>query len=188
MKLVTPRASLIPKGSRVAVYQDIPAVIARYEFGPKLGAIAFRGKASKPSFFYTFKTPEQRERYIAEWLDGQRRVCAYKAEQAEKRKQPHSLKLGQVLRSMWGYDQTNINYYQVTEVRGKMVVVREIGAMPVGEQGGQQEYVMPAVGQFKGEPMLRRPSADNWVKIDRSESAGPYKGEAESRTGFGWGH
>lgn len=188
MRIVTPRSSLIPKGARVAVYEDIPAIVARYE-GKRPGAIAFRGKAQKPSFFYSFKTTEQRDSYIAEWLAGQRAQTVTKAARTAERLKGHTLRLGQVLYTCWGYDQTNIDYYQVTKVMGKMVEIRELVDLPVGSQGGPSEAVAPAVGQFKGEPMRKRPSSSNNVFIsDGIGYARPYDGEAKTRTGFGYGH
>lgn len=192
MKTQLPRASYVPKGVKVRVrpYEDIPAVVV-YD-SAKSGrpvALAWRGKAQKPSFHYSFRSPEFLERYIDEWLDGQRKQSTTRAQRIAQRQKGHTLKVGQVLRTCWGYDQTNIDYYQVTAKIGRsMVEIRQIGCTPVGEQGGPSELVGPAIGKFIGEPMRKRPSGDSVFISDGIGYASPYNGEPASRTGFGYGH
>ena len=44
----------------------------------------------------------------------------------------HSLKVGDILHSSWGYDQTNATFFQVTALNGKtMVTVEQIGKRSV---------------------------------------------------------
>lgn len=62
-------------------------------------------------------------------------------------------KVGQVLYDSWGYEQTNIDFYQIVEVKPKSVVWREIGQNIVpGSSGNMCEHVTPAVDKFVGEP------------------------------------
>lgn len=187
------RESFIPKDLpvRVRLYDDIPAMIAMWD-SAKHGrpiAIGFRGKANKPAFYFNFRNQERRDEYIREWLDGQRASKASKAAYRVERSKPHSLKVGQVLYSSWGYDQTNIDYYEVIRVVGPHTVeIREIGCVGVAEQGGPSELVSPKVGNYIGDSMIKRASADNSVRIASYASAYPWNGEAKSRTGYGWGH
>jgi len=37
-------------------------------------------------------------------------------------------KVGDILHTSWGYDQTNVEYFQITEIKGKYAILREIGA------------------------------------------------------------
>jgi hypothetical protein len=61
----------------------------------------------------------------------------------------------------WGYDQTNVNYFQVTRVSAKGVWVREIGCESVpGTQGFMCQDVKPSPGKF----------------LDRSQWCGGYNG------------
>lgn len=41
--------------------------------------------------------------------------------------------VGDILYTSWGYDQTNVDFYRVTRVKGKTVYVREIGATRVDD-------------------------------------------------------
>jgi hypothetical protein len=62
---------------------------------------------------------------------------------------PHNIKVGDLYEMSWGYDQTNVNYFQVTRVSIKGVWVREIGAKSVpGTQGFMCESVVPNKDNF----------------------------------------
>lgn len=166
MRNAFPREFYLPKDRpvRVRQFEDVPAVVALFDGRPhgKPVAIGWRGKAKKPAFFFSFRDEERRERYISEWLDGQRKTAEARKEWRAKRNGPHSLKVGQVLYRSWGYDQTNVNWYEVTRVIGKCTVeIREISARRVGEQGGPSERVAPHVGNYIGEPMRKRARSDN---------------------------
>ena len=64
----------------------------------------------------------------------------------------HPFKVGQALYQSWGYDQTNIDFYQIVEVKEKTVKVREIGQVSVpGSNGYMCEHVMPDIDKFIGE-------------------------------------
>lgn len=123
-------------------------------------AAGFSGKRGLPDFNYSFRSKEARQKFVSEWLEGLRdkaeRKAALRAEAAAKRAAGHQLAVGDVLEASWGYEQTNVDYYQVTALIGRcMVEVREIGRQ--AEQTGYlQGDCVPAKNQFKGEPMRRR--------------------------------
>jgi len=61
----------------------------------------------------------------------------------------HNVKVGALFSMSWGYDQTNVNYFQVVRTSAAGVWVREIGARAVpGSQGFMCEDVKPAKDQF----------------------------------------
>jgi hypothetical protein len=119
----------------------------------KYFAICFRGKAIKPAWHYSFRTEEALKNKIEETLRFEMEAADRKAKrQAEKKAAcaSHDVKLGDVFRCSWGYDQTNIDYYQVVSVSGQMAVVRAIGAMSETTAWEQGESV-PALGHFIGD-------------------------------------
>lgn len=60
-----------------------------------------------------------------------------------------SVKVGDIFSMSWGYDQTNVNYFQVTRVTPKGVYIREIGSRSVpGTQGFMCETVRPVKDNF----------------------------------------
>ena len=98
------------------------------------------------------------------------RALAYYAAQAERRAQeiadraamrradlakPHSLAVGDVLYSSWGYEQTNVNFYEVTALRGKRgIELREL-AQESTETSSMQGQCVPLPGNYKGQPLRR---------------------------------
>ena len=84
--------------------------------------------------------------------------------------EPRNLTVGDVLRREWGYDQTNVDYYQVTALIGRtMVEIRRIEAEEV-EDMPMQGWSTPLYGRFIGEP-LRRKANGSSVRINSHSSA-----------------
>ena len=151
--------------------------------GERFLAVGFSGKRTKPDFNYVFKNGDARQAYVDWWLAQIRvaveRRAAKRAEKAAARANGHQLAVGDVLESCWGYEQTNIDYYQVTALIGKcMVEIREIGRM-VEETSWIQGNCMPMKNHFKGEPMRKRVGENGKsVKIE-SWGLWAYKTEAK---------
>ena len=60
----------------------------------------------------------------------------------------HGVKVGDVFVESWGYDQTNVDFYQVTKTTKKMVEIKPIAGKTVGD--GHSTRVVPDVGNFIG--------------------------------------
>lgn len=85
----------------------------------------------------------------------------------------HILKVGSILASSWGYDQTNVTFYEVIALNGKtMATLREI-AQQVVRQGGMQGLVRPLPGEFRGAPMRKKVRTDGYIRIEDWEYARP---------------
>ena len=64
---------------------------------------------------------------------------------------------GDVIVNSWGYDQTNIDFYQVVEVLPKSIRVREISAQTVsGTEGFMCDKVVAVKDSFQGDPKVIR--------------------------------
>ena len=155
-------------------------------------AVAFAGKANKPLWHHSFKTDAARDQAINREADNRRRILEDKRKkQDERRNFQHAFEVGDILYSSWGYDQTNIDFYQVTEVKGKEVVVREIGSRVVGSRGSPSEKVMAEPNEFVGPPMKKRPQGSGdrtYVKISDVQTAFEWDGRPLYQTGAGFGH
>lgn len=183
---------IVPEGTDLAIWtweaeKDTPQKgrITMY-YG-----IAFAGKANKPLWHHWFSSEASRQREIDQTVDGRRRHLERKQKSMQDRREfQHGLKEGDILYDSWGYDQTNVNFYQVTEVRGKEVVVREIGAKVVREERGA-DYLEAVPGKFIGPALKRRPTGTVGhvsVKIDDVIRASPWDGKPKYQTASGWGH
>jgi len=152
-------------------------------------AMGFGGRRSKPDFNYIFRNQERRDEYVTNYIDGLRQSQEYAAKRKTDRSKPHTLKVGNILYTSWGYDQTNVDFYQVVEVVGKCtVVVREVAHKTINGSGGPSESVVAVKDSFIGEPMTKRSNSTNCVRIASYASASPWDGQPKHQTGFGWGH
>lgn len=171
MRLNFPRAFYLPKTETLTPVDcaGTDAEVWTYGETPKFGVIAFHGRANKPDFHFTYRTEAARAAKIAEYLDGRKRTAAFKAEIREARKAPHTLTVGTILNTSWGYDQTNVEFYEVTRIVGAHTVeLREI-AQKRTETGWLCGQTTPVPGEFIGEPFTRR-VIDGGVAIEPGRS------------------
>lgn len=175
---------LQPQGTNLEIYT--------WEVEGKPFAVAFAGKANKPIWNYTFSNEAQRAKRIQETIEANRSALAYKQQQQQERKDfQHNLKIGDILNSSWGYDQTNVEFYEVVQVAGKQVLIREV-AQKIVRQSADMNWVVPVPGKFVGAPqkVIPRKALSNsvGVKIDSSINAYLWNGKPVEQTAAGWGH
>jgi hypothetical protein len=138
-------------------------------------ARVFYGKQSKPVVAYRYRNETEREvSVIAAFKERQARAVRMVAYATERKDAVNPYKIGDVFRSSWGYDQTNINYYQAIKVTAKTVTVREIAQERIAT-GSMHGRCVPVVGQFlensrRGEKTCRV-GAYGALKINSSERA-----------------
>lgn len=127
-RLKGPEARFIPPGSIKIAAKGCEMVAYVYEApNGKPAAILYRGKSAKPYSWFRFASEAKREAHIAAAFKRERENAALKVAKLEKRKAwQHPYKPGDLFRRSWGYDQTNIDWYEVVEVKGKHLIVREI--------------------------------------------------------------
>jgi len=99
-------------------------------------------------------------------------------------KKLHTLKVGDILNTSWGYEQTSVEFYEIVAVSGVMVTLRQIAA-DTTTTGFMCGETIPYPGEFIGEPIRRRASASNWVKIHSSASASPWNGRPQHVSWYG---
>lgn len=160
-----------------------------WEENDKIYAIAFQGKSQKPLWNYRFRNREDRLRRIEQTILGRRASLKGKEERATARKAfRHSLKVGDILYSSWGYDQTNIDFYQVVALKGvSSVAIQKIGKRVAREERGM-DYVVAAPGTGTGKVVTKRVSEGNSVRLTSYSSAYPWDGKPKYETASGWGH
>lgn len=152
------------KTNKGATIQNVyNLIIARFTFeNRKYGNVfcvkVYRGTSYHPIAYYSYRTEEQREKSIEGYIAAAERNITHKDQARQKRQEfVPTLKADDILYSSWGYDQTNVDFYQVLSVKGRTAIVQEIGLKMVeGTDGHMCCNVMPAIGQFKGSPMKRR--------------------------------
>ncbi len=97
------------------------------------------------------------------------------------------VKIGDIFYSSWGYDQTNITYYQVISRTKSFANLREIEGKTVDGDGWRGK-VIPVKDRFKGET-IRRKICDGYdgtviFKIESYEYARPWDGKPQNYTSY----
>ena len=191
MRNTMDRSFYIPKNSIEIKNGD--AVAYTYSMDGKPIAMGFYGKTKKPIFHYRFKSPEKMQEYIEKFFSDRKEHFVRKAEAKAKRlsagqEMANNAKVGDIYSSMWGYDQTNIDFYQIVAKKGKMsFMLQKIGSIVSSNNGYGAEYVMPNPEHTKGEPMLKR-MTEYGFNINSFATASPWDGKEEEQTAYGYGH
>lgn len=169
MRFKLTRDFYIPKHPSAVVRNKSGSAVVYLDDEYRLSAMGFYGKAQKPSFHYSYRTAEARAKSITEWFASIESTESYKAErQAKRREFVHSVKVGDIFNTCWGYDQTNTEFYEVTRLVGSsMVEVRQIGTESQ-DTGWLRGQCVPMPGAFlkNAETHRCRVGEGNYLTID----------------------
>lgn len=139
----------------------------------RLEVYLYSGRALRPLKYGVAGTHAQIAKAITNW---QRTLAATAAARAARRAERaalvHTLKVGDVLIATWGYDQTNVDFFEVVRVLSRSVEVRGI-ACQSAETGWLRGECVPHRGAYTTDSMLRRVGHANTVRIDRCRYAYP---------------
>jgi hypothetical protein len=183
------RESFIPAGAvKVSDKASSAVVYIRADKQGRACAVGFQGKAIKPSFNCWYGSEKRREQHVREFFEKVARSETYKAERAAEKKaklaRPHKLQLGHIMVATWGYDQTNVDFYQVTGLRGaRTVELRKIARISE-ETASMQGNCTPRADAFTGEAFTRRIDEDNAVKLSSYCYARLWDGRVKAWTAY----
>ena len=151
-----------------------------YLFKDKNGrpsAKGFKGRAQKPTFHYYYPNEEQRELSLKRWMDAEAELAIKKENDRKKRRAPHSLNIGDILSSSWGWEQTNVDFYQVISLPSPFFVeIRKI-ASELENENRLQGKASPIKDKFTSEAFRKRPDADNVIRMSSYSYARPWSGK-----------
>lgn len=137
-------------------------------FGPK------SQKAQTDNFYNSIEAMVNHMCRIAKNIDS--KIKEIKSRSQEAKEAAGNMKAGDVLNTSWGYDQTNVEFYLVTEVKGVTVTLQEVAQTYVKE-GHMSGEVIPVLESKIVAPFKKRISAGGYVKTDRSCYASPWSGK-----------
>lgn len=175
------REFYIKSGAMKIAPKDANVVFYIYQEGAEFFAQCFVGRAQKPTWHYRFKSAEKREAKIRAQIDAVKEREEWKAARKAKQSQPHGWEPGMILYSSWGYDQTNVEFYEVIEVIGKTMVRMElIGSERANDSGdyshGMAEEVVPNIKARSGE-IYRAKVVSDGAKGKYGQRATPWSGQ-----------
>ena len=76
----------------------------------------------------------------------------------------HSLREGDILDALWGYDQSNVNFYLVTELVGKTIIkIIQIEAIKYEDINGGS-MVIPNIKKTIGKTIRKKANKNNYVR------------------------
>jgi hypothetical protein len=149
------RERYIPQGATKIADKQSDAVAYIYtNASQRPCARVFFGKQTKPVVHCYYRSEAERERAVILAFQGRRERTQRVVEGRKLRTAENKLSVGDILSTCWGYDQTNREFYEVTEVSGKFVIIREI-AQAREEIGFMSGRCAPQQGQFIGQPMRK---------------------------------
>lgn len=178
MKKTTQR--YIPEGYELSWDDQDLGIQVYYKNTPCISAICFVGRAINPTWHYRFKDGQQRINEVTRTFKNVAERAEYKAARKAKAAEAsanHGVKVGDVFRSSWGYDQTNIDYYQVLSVNNKTATFCKIAQLSEND-GFLQGNCVPATNQFIGKPfkkLIQKSSTESSAYIKIYSFANAYK-------------
>lgn len=186
------RTNYHPAHAVVTTTEKPATYVAKWQDENSLYVAAFGGKRSKPDLYFKYENSHtgatKRATRINNWMANQKTSDNERKARRAQRSRAHNLEIGQVFYSSWGYDQTNVDFYEIVDVPSACyVVVREVAK--VRREGAGNDSVSAAQGEFIGEPMRKkvdmsyRPS----IKVGH-QSAWIWDGRPKHETSWGYGH
>ncbi len=171
---------LTPEGTDLAIWTW------EGEDGLPYGA-AFVGRQNKPLWHYRFRSEARRQEEIDKAIESRKSVLKYKQEQQEARRNfKHDYVVGDIICTSWGYDQTNVDAYQVVDIKGKQLLLREISTKGVGDDT-YGDKVVPVKDHFIGSELIRVNPGPHGVKVNDHHGS-KWDGKPLYQTPFGMGH
>lgn len=145
-------------------------------------------KTGKLLKYYSFRSEKGRDEYVKGFMDQiQSRIKAKqdrKVQRAEARKNfVNPFKVGDILYSSWGYDQTNIDFYRVVKVLDKMVEIVEISSKSV-----DASHVVPGGSVKDGKRIKKIVQPGGYIRLTSFSSAYKWDGKPKYETPAGMGH
>lgn len=128
----------IPENAETRDFPAAAVVAYCYQSDRGPAFVAYKGRQSKPARFYVFPSEERRDANLAEFVKMETEREDWKR---ARREAGHGLAVGDIVYSSWGYEQTNVDFFEVVRVpSGRSAVVRKI----------EQEIIESAPGSMSG--------------------------------------
>lgn len=173
---MNPDFRYIPANSTPVTKGNLPVVVYTYtsEERGMPAAIAYKGSSSKPVWHFRFPSENHRNARINSLFADVEYAEKLKAEQrAERQAFRHGFEIGDILYCSWGYEQTNIEFWQVIAKTSKTVTFREIRQTKEAN-AFMSGTCMPIKDDFIGDGYTRpvRPDRNGKGMVKFAETAG----------------
>ncbi len=148
-------------------------------------------KAIKPYFNYLVKH-EDLQKYID---DHNSRLLKYQEDLKQRKlrnkvtpEKIKSLSIGSIFYCSWGYEQTNIDFYQVISIKGIMIEIQAIKSSLIEHDTHDSGKVIPLKDEFRGQPIKKKLQCmDNTFRIAIHSFADAYLWDGKPKY-CSWGY
>jgi hypothetical protein len=168
---------LIDRFEKQNLSLEISEIVPFYK--AKAKKIVSKAKFPKPEFYYRFKNYENMIAFCEDYILKIEKQQAEKERIKNEKKKAvsdfkHNFYEGQILYSSWGYEQTNLSYYQIIAFKGKSVILQKIFKKEVSQTSWASAMCEPVKNSFIGEPFIKRivPNVDYGGNISYHISMG----------------
>lgn len=163
-----------------------------------VGKMVRLSKRSKKGYVlkynYRFPTDDRLVEYANRYIENFKKELERKEEIKKKKKDvQHNFKVGDILYDSWGYEQTNIDFYQIVRTTKKSVWLRPIAKEHGRATGPFSGKVKPIKDEFIGDPI--RKTVKHIIKTDgttnsyiKSKFGAFSKYTGEDGIEASWGH
>lgn len=169
--------TIIPKGTEGQLAFYVAPWLNRRTGQSMFRLMEFRGKQKKPFDDRIYADEKSYRQAIDKSTVFVLKLINDKLQSQKKRREFESqLFIGDCFQTSWGYDQTNVEFYEIVKKTGpRSFIVREV-EQELNEQksDGYSSYVKPAYGEFIGGPIKILVNEDERTKID-GHYASPYE-------------
>jgi archaellum component FlaF (FlaF/FlaG flagellin family) len=121
-------------------------------------------------FNYRFITIESMSKYVTDYAKKIFNGICQKQQQQINRindKKNHGIEVGQIYYNSWGYDQTNVNFYMITSVKGQKIEFVEIAQNAEFTQW-DYGYTMPDSSKIISDKMTALATGKQKFKVWKS--------------------
>lgn len=127
----------------------------------KITASASKPNAKKPRFAYRFNNYGHMAEFVTKQIELIEKENIEKANKKKAEKDAlanHPIEVGTIFVESWGYDQTNITFYQVIRKTKSAVIIQRINKKPAPnpQEGFMCRHVVPCKDEFVGTETLQK--------------------------------
>lgn len=138
--------------------------------------VAYTAKGKKPFIHTRYKTVERMQEVVksqiaAENQNHEQSIISKQQDKENLEAFRNSIKEGDIFYTSWGYEQTNVEFYQVVSVKGSFCEVREVAKLSY-DHNSMSGKVAPKPNVFIGEP-VRKKILNGYLKMHSSANASP---------------
>ncbi len=171
----------VPKDSEELIFDEISSVVYCYQDIERdtPAAIGYIRNRSKPDFHFQFSNDRQRDSYISEWVENLSNILKQKIAKREKSNAfEHDYEVGDILCDEWGWDQSNVDFYQVVAVKTKKtIMVRKLEKNSKPAREPMCEWATPMLNYFSSDEVAKRVLVGGCIKTSSFSYAFKWNGK-----------